>query len=81
MFGIPLMAIVVILIAGISVGFMLAAVFTAGTINDLRTQADNLRAELCSEIAAHNTTRARLVRLTDRDERGRFVRREAREAI
>lgn len=81
MFGIPLMAIVVILVVGVSIGFMLAAIFTAGKIVDIRMQTDRLRSELDCEILAHDETRAKLVRLTDRDERGRFVRREAREAI
>lgn len=81
MFGIPLMVIVVILVVGVSIGFMLAAIFTAGAVEDNRVQMNRLRSELNHEIRAHDETRAKLVRLTDRDERGRFVRREAREAI
>lgn len=81
MFGIPLMALAAVLVIGVGIGFMVSAVLTVGKIDDIRVQTDRLRSELNCEIAAHDETRAKLVRLTDRDERGRFVRREAREAI
>ena len=81
MFGIPLMALAAVLVIGVGIGFIVSAVLTAGKIDDIRMQTDRLRSELDCEILAHDETRAKLVRLTDRDERGRFVRREAREAI
>ena len=70
MFGIPLMALAAVLVIGVGIGFIVSAVLTAGKIDDIRMQMNRLRSELNHEIRAHDETRARLVRLTDRDERG-----------
>ena len=70
-----LAVILAVLIAGAGIGFIVAGMFAAGKIEDLRADNSMLSSNL-------DRTRARLERLTDRDpETGRFVRREPGEAV
>lgn len=77
-----LAVILAVLIAGAGIGFIVAGMFAAGKIEDLRADNSMLSSNLDRTQKELGRTRARLERLTDRDpETGRFVRREPGEAV
>ncbi len=80
--GVSLAVILAVLLSGVSIGFIVASVLTAGKIADLRADNSTLSRNLDKTQQELSRTRARLERLTDRDPAtGRFARREPREAV